>query len=301
MKSKKAIILLSTYNGEKYLSEFLDSVMNQTFSNIELFVRDDGSSDETVNILKKYQKKYSNIKLILDNQNLGYPECFYYLTNHVPHDGNYYFFADQDDVWKVDKVERAISELEKYSDDDIVAYYAGYNICDSELNVVGKSRDRVRDIHFKDSLFEVCGLEFTMAITRGSLLFLNQHLPLKAKARGTWMSMLFSSFGTVIYDNYLCAFYRRHKTAVTSNKLSGIGLWKWRIKHFFQNDNFCNYQIILNDFYDVCFNELCDNDKRILNVFIGKNRFKKFFFLGRLRSHIMDEIGLRIVFLLGKL
>ena len=92
---KKVIVLLSTYNGDKYLSEFLDSVMNQTYSNFELFIRDDGSTENTIKNLKQYKKKYNKIHLILDGNNLGYPACFYYLTDCVSKKADYYFFADQ--------------------------------------------------------------------------------------------------------------------------------------------------------------------------------------------------------------
>lgn len=297
---KKVIVLLSTYNGDKYLSEFLDSVMNQTYLNFELFIRDDGSTDKTVKILKQYKKKYNNIHLVLDGNNLGYPDCFYYLTDCVSKNADYYFFADQDDVWQSNKIERALSKMNHYSSDEILAYYASYYICNENLEVVGTSRRR-DSIIFQKTIFEVCGLEFTMAINKRALLFLNQYKPIKSKARGVWMSMLFSSFGKIIYDNNPCALYRRHDSSVTSNRLSGIGLWIWRVKHFFYSNEFSSYKIILNDFFDVVGERLTRKEKDILCIFTGNNRFKKVFFVGRLRSSLLDEIALRFVFLLGKM
>ena len=298
---KKVIVLLSTYNGDKYLSEFLDSVMNQTYSNFELFIRDDGSTDNTIKILKQYEKKYNKIHLILDGNNLGYPACFYYLTDCVSKKADYYFFADQDDVWQSNKIERALSKMKQYSSDEILAYYADYYICDEKLNVVGTFRRKYDSVIFQKTIYEVCGLEFTMAINRCALLFLNQNKPIKSKARGVWMSMLFSSFGKIIYDHYPCAFYRRHDSSVTSDRMSGVGLWIWRVKHFFYSNEFSSYKIILNDFFDVVGERLNCQDKSILCIFIGNNRFRKAFFVGRLRSSILDEFALRFVFLLGKL
>ena len=59
MNDKKVAVIMSTYNGERFVAEQLDSILNQTYSNIEIVVRDDGSKDNTVNIIKEYQKKYT--------------------------------------------------------------------------------------------------------------------------------------------------------------------------------------------------------------------------------------------------
>ena len=61
MENSKVAVLLSTYNGEKYLKEQLDSLINQSYSNIDIYIRDDGSTDNTVKIIKGYQKNNTNI------------------------------------------------------------------------------------------------------------------------------------------------------------------------------------------------------------------------------------------------
>ena len=83
--------------------------------------------------------------------------------------------------------------------------------------------------------------------------------------------------------------------------MSGVGLLIWRVKHFFYSNEFSSYKIILNDFFDVVGERLNCQDKSIFCIFIGNNRFRKAFFVGRLRSSILDEFALRFVFLLGKL
>ncbi len=303
-KNPKALVIISTFNGEKYIEEQLNSIINQTYKNIEIMVRDDCSTDKTYNILKKYEKEYDFIQVERGKKNLGYPKCFYELTNNAKK-ADYYFFADQDDIWLENKIERAIKIIE--TEEDInrpFAYYSGYKICDSNMNVVGSSKKRINNIKFKDTLYEVCGLEFTMAINNKALELLNSNKPIKSKARGTWMSMLYSAFGIVYYDNYETALYRRHEKSVTSNKMSGLGLWKWRIKKFFSNKNFENYKTILNEFYKICNAELDDKDLKIIKLFTNYsfiNRFRKTFYLKRLRSNIIDELALRLMFLIGKL
>ena len=111
MKDKKVAVVLSTYNGEKYVRDQLDSILNQTYKNIEIFVRDDGSKDSTVDIIKEYQKKNKNIKLVI-GENLGFIKSFYTLLE-LSEGYEYYSFADQDDYWENNKLELLINELEK--------------------------------------------------------------------------------------------------------------------------------------------------------------------------------------------
>ncbi len=302
MSMPKAILLISTYNGETYLPAMLDSVMAQTYKNLDVYIRDDGSKDRTVDILEEYQEKYENIHILTGEKNLGYPQCFYYLTDHAP-EGDYYFFADQDDVWFPDKVSRAIDVLESEGDGPL-AYYAGYIICDGNLKEVGRSASLHKEIKFKDTIYEVCGLEFTMAINKPAMELLNKNKPTFSSARGVWMSMLFSAFGKIIYDNEPCAYYRRHEEAVTSSSLSGLGLWMWRIKSFFKGDGASEYRDILTDFCQTVGPKLRDRDYKTIRLFSQRRyfpyAFAKAFYPKRLRRGLMEEVALRVTFLINK-
>ena len=77
MENKKVAILMSTYNGERYLTEQVDSLLSQTYENIEIYIRDDGSKDGTVEIIKKYQEKNTNIKLKNDVEGEFSSSTFY--------------------------------------------------------------------------------------------------------------------------------------------------------------------------------------------------------------------------------
>ena len=72
-------ILMATYNGEKYLREQIESILNQTYKNIRLIISDDCSTDQTREIIKQYEKKDSRIKVYLQEQNLGYLKNFNFL------------------------------------------------------------------------------------------------------------------------------------------------------------------------------------------------------------------------------
>ena len=299
----KAVVLLSTYNGERYLRAQLDSILGQTYENLELYIRDDGSKDGTVEILREYAARHKKIVLISGSGNLGYPACFYALTDMAP-DADYYFFSDQDDVWFADKVERAVKRLEQEPAEEPRAYFGGYTVCNSDLQPVGSSPEVKKSPQLKDALFEVCGLEFTMAVNRAGLKLLNENKPSFAQARGTWRCMLYTAFGKVICDNTPCAYYRRHESAVTSAKQSGIGMWIWRIKTFFFG-GFAEYGEILRDFDQTMGGRLNNKERRMVHLFANGHYFPdvfvRVFYPKRLRRKLLDELALRLVFFIGKL
>lgn len=105
-------ILLSTYNGERYLSEQLDSIIAQTVADWRLFVRDDGSTDTTVQLLEKYAKADRRIRLITDGENIGACRSFERLLTQCG-EVDYYAFADQDDVWKPEKLAVCMEEMQR--------------------------------------------------------------------------------------------------------------------------------------------------------------------------------------------
>ena len=95
MKSK-VVVLMSTYNGEKYIQEQLESILTQTYHNIKIYVRDDGSSDQTLEILKKYENE--NKIILLKGTNKGFIGSFLTLLKECE-EADYYAWCDQDDIW----------------------------------------------------------------------------------------------------------------------------------------------------------------------------------------------------------
>ena len=100
---EKIDILLATYNGEKYVQEQIESILNQTYKNIHLIISDDVSTDGTREILKQYEEN-KNITIYYQSQNLGYIKNFEFLISKV--ENNIYMLSDQDDVWLPEKIEK---------------------------------------------------------------------------------------------------------------------------------------------------------------------------------------------------
>ena len=108
---EKIDILLATYNGEKYLKEQLDSILNQTYKNIRIIISDDCSKDTTPEILKEYQKKDDRIELHIQKNNLGVVKNIEFLLKQVK--SPYYMLADQDDYWLPEKSEKSLEKLKE--------------------------------------------------------------------------------------------------------------------------------------------------------------------------------------------
>lgn len=102
-KESEISICMSTYNGEEYLSEQIDSIIGQTYTNWQLYVHDDGSSDNTREILNDYQKQDDRIHFSKTNNHQGIIKAFIELVQNV--ESEYYMFCDQDDVWLNNKIE----------------------------------------------------------------------------------------------------------------------------------------------------------------------------------------------------
>ena len=99
---EKVDILLATYNGEKYIREQIDSILNQTYKEFRLLISDDGSTDGTRDILNEYKAKDDRIEIFMQEENLGVVKNFEFLLKKV--EAKYYMFSDQDDIWKDEKI-----------------------------------------------------------------------------------------------------------------------------------------------------------------------------------------------------
>ena len=128
---EKVDVLLATYNGEKYLKEQIDSILNQTYQNINLIISDDNSNDSTRKIIEEYKKIDNRIKTYLQDKNLGYIKNFEFLLTKV--ESNYYMLSDQDDVWLPEKIEKSMKTL-KEKNADLV--FGDLEVVDEKLNTI---------------------------------------------------------------------------------------------------------------------------------------------------------------------
>ena len=103
-------VMMSTYNGQRFLREQIDSILNQKDVQVFLWIRDDGSTDDTVEIVEDYMNRANNIFLI-KGRNIGLGCSFMELIYQTPDTYTYYAFSDQDDIWLEDKLSTGVRML----------------------------------------------------------------------------------------------------------------------------------------------------------------------------------------------
>ena len=134
-------ILMSTYNGERYLAQQIESIIAQTYTDWCLFIRDDGSKDGTKQILDAYAVKDKRITVLRDTENVGACRSFERLLEQCGGAG-YYAFADQDDVWDADKLEicmQVIRAQEKAFPRKPVVVHTDLRVVDEQLQEIAPS------------------------------------------------------------------------------------------------------------------------------------------------------------------
>lgn len=144
---KEIAILLATYNGGKYLRQQLKSLFDQTLQNFTLVIHDDGSTDDTADIIEEYRNKYPDRIEVFYGHSCGGPkENFLWMLSRVESD--YYLFCDQDDVWMPEKLERSIKviteaeneiHMEDRNKEQPVCVFTDMRVVDEELNTISDS------------------------------------------------------------------------------------------------------------------------------------------------------------------
>ena len=262
MNMKKVQVFLSTYNGEKYLQEQIESLLQQKGVQISILVRDDGSTDCTLRILEKY-KEVEKIDFYT-GYNVGYAKSFLDLVKQDVH-ADYYAFCDQDDVWLPEKLNVAIKQIERFQEDSekIPALYA------SALQRVDQNLNLLPLQNFKN-LRLTLGAEFTRHRLAGcSFVFNNQLRDILRKAENIECShdrlttiLCLACGGKIFFDKNSYILFRRHGSNTSPD---GIGTKKKiekDVRHYFSGKN--NADVLAKQIISQYDDYLSENSQRFL-------------------------------------
>ena len=229
----KVNILMSTYNGQQFLAEQIRSIQEQSYTDWTLFIRDDGSSDNTKEILKDFERQDSRIHLIDSDKsdNLGVIKSFHKLVNHDRAD--YYFFSDQDDVWLPNKLELSLKEAQNYLADLPLMVYMDLKVVNQDLEIMTESMVKSQSHHANTELVQ----ELTENTVTGGVAMINHALAEMWQETDDilmhdwYLALLASAFGNLVYIDQPGELYRQHSDNVLGARTLSKRFKKWIRPH----------------------------------------------------------------------
>lgn len=263
-------VLMATYNGEKYIKEQIDSILKQKEVIVNLLVRDDGSKDSTIEILKEYKSK--GLLDFYTGENLGPQLGFMYLLQHAP-DNDYYAFADQDDFWFEDKLVTAIKMIE-HNNHIPSLYLSQTQLTDEHLNP--KQSVIVNPLNtFGESLIFKFAGGCTMVLNHKLRERISDKIPSVMPMHDIWIYTFAHAINAfVVFDKMPHIFYRQHSNNAVGQGQGFVYEWKQRFHRLIsQTDERYTQALELKN----CYSEFIPkNNLDLLNEFLnGKKQFCK--------------------------
>ena len=282
-------IVLATYNGQAFLEKQLESLFKQTYKNIEIIAVDDCSKDRTVEILQDHAKKHPNMRVFVNDQNLGFIKNFE--KGCSLSSGDLIALCDQDDYWDESKIEKMAANIGDHS-----IIYSDSLVCDENLQPTGiKISDLVNFKSWNNclQLAVFCRIYAHAMVFKRS--FFNQAVPfLDVIPPDWWLPFLSTFHGGMKYFPEPLILYRQHagnvtgviggkgKKNKTANKAERSRLNKEKIR------------IRINAFYKACPDDLV-KEKEVLKTladsysdFSLKNNFRRFFVFLKYRDVLLS-------------
>lgn len=237
--SEHVVVLMSTYNGTTYLKEQLDSIFDQDYSGkITTVIRDDGSKDETEQLVAAYPQREDRCITWIQGENLGPQRSFLALIDVAPK-ADFYFFADQDDVWDAQKIRSGVEAMKVHGNTP-VCYCSNYRLSDMDLQVYEETaiKETPRFTPLRVLFYNQipgCAMGFSWALMEKL-----QQLKLKNVMMHDSMALSFAALiGETIYDPQPRIIHRIHRDNVVGDGHKKIIPHKWiaeKWKLFFKKE-----------------------------------------------------------------
>jgi glycosyltransferase involved in cell wall biosynthesis len=208
----KVVILLATRNGSEFLQDQLASYSAQTYANWELLVSDDGSTDQTVEIIKNFAMRVPQRVVVRPGPQLGFWQNFMSLVRSDDIEGDLFAYSDQDDIWFAEKLAKAVSWFEALPDREPALYFTRTELIEADGTAAGFSPMFTRPPSFRNALVQNIGGGNTMIFNRAARSALRATAAdAKLVAHDWWTYQVVTGVGGVAhYDARASLKYRQH-------------------------------------------------------------------------------------------
>lgn len=265
---------MATYNGEKYLVEQLDSIINQTYHNWNLLIRDDNSTDKTLEIIQNYHKKDKRIKILKDNKgNLGIVRNFEELLKSS--ESEFIMFSDQDDIWVENKLDMYLKMIEKIKNKGFMIH--------SDAILFDKNKSNILKDTFISKKAINRGLEnvFFNYFVQGATILISKEIknfilpfPKEVYLHDRYIHLISELFFERIFINKALIYYRQHGDNQIGAKNTIRELLS---KRYFDERDRRLIKVIYNKYGSL----LTEDKKKLIEEYfkitdVKKNRFKRF-------------------------
>lgn len=258
MDSPLISIVVCTYNGERFLDEQLQSVISQTYQNLEIIISDDHSTDATITILKKYEN-LKNVSIIYKEKNVGFTKNFESAASLAK--GRYIAFSDQDDIWLNSKIEKLYNTISNYS-----LVYSNSILIDDKGMSLNKCLSDFRKM--KDIIKDSRGFAFHNVVSGHTMMIDRELLPYAFPIpekfyHDWWIAIQAANINGIIFLNEPLTFYRQHTDTVTKTIVDKtVGSRKREKRHqdylqdlkwleLFKNNKIEKNKLFYNQLYDL--------------------------------------------------
>jgi rhamnosyltransferase len=276
LKPPSVIVLLSTFNNSKYIKEQIFSIINQEEIDLKLVVRDDGSTDETKEILEKIKLIFPDKIYLEFGFNWGIHKSYHYLYNKY-YDAEYISFADGDDLWDLDKLIVAINMLQKFN---ASLYVGSSRLVNQNNEIISQNKSKVSNYYLNGKGFllhpgfQGCTLVMKHQLIR--TIVCESSNPILA--HDNWIPQVAFYTSDIIIDQTEKMSYRQHNQSWTGNRTKIFSFTIKKIKYFFKGLR--RYSVLANEILKSFTKFLSKKDYRFLNIISKsksiRNRIKLF-------------------------
>lgn len=293
----KVVVLMSVWQGARFIEEQLRSILDQLPADGRIIVRDDGSTDGSVARIESIGDP--RIEL-MRGTNVGFARSFFSLLDAAPDDADVFMLSDQDDVWLPGKIERAVARLQPYQDRPAL-YCSRLRLVDERLRPLGLSPAWSRPPSFRNALTENIVFGCTSAVNRPGLLLARQKGELRlVYFHDWWLYLVISAFGEVVTDPEPTILYRQHG----ANSVGARRGWRrylWGLRLLGKRNWIHAMFGQIENFRRVHADRLSPEDRRLLDRYFDARRpaavARLLFAPRRFRQKLFDDVLLRLLVL----